>query len=68
MGSGQALALHTAALGHIAVAVPAHPQEAAGLVPVAPHAGVIVVEDPAVVAGRRLVVVVRRVHGVGLVD
>ena len=68
MGSGQALALHTAALGYIAVAVLAHPQKAAGLVPVAPHAGVIVVEDPAVVAGRRLVVVVRRVHGVGLVD
>ena len=56
------------ALGHSAVAVLANAQPAAGLVPVAPDAGVIVLKDPTVVAGCRLVVVVGRVHGVELVD
>ena len=61
--SRQALTRHHLALWHVTVLPPAF----AGIVQITPRVSVVIVEDAAVVAGRRLVVVVGGVHAVRFV-
>ena len=61
--SRQALTRHHLALLHFTVP----PSAYAGIVQITPRVSVVIVEDAAVVAGRRLVVVVRGVHAVRFV-
>ena len=62
--SRQPLTRHPLALWHVTVLPPAF----AAIVQITPRVSVVIVEDAAVVAGRRLVVVVGGVHAVRFVN